>query len=140
MAGAEGDTGRRYLATTEDEGMTAAAEHDADVCRERSRTEEVTDGREQDRPRPADRGERDVTVLDVRAALAQLTSEHRQVIVDMYFHGRSAAQLAQSLGISADAVQSRAYYGLLQLRWVLSAAPDLPKARNAHREFPSGRP
>jgi RNA polymerase sigma-70 factor (ECF subfamily) len=105
--------------------MTAAAEHNANTWRPRPRCEEVIDGRERDLPDPAERREQAVTALDVRAALAQLTAEHRQVIVDMYFHGRSAAQLAQWLRIPAEAVQSRAYYGLLQLRWVL--ASQLPR-------------
>jgi DNA-directed RNA polymerase specialized sigma24 family protein len=102
--------------------MTAAAEYRADVWPARSRTGEVIDGRARDWPEPPPCGAQAVTPLDVRAALAQLTPEHRQVIVGMHFHGRSVAQLARSLRIPAEAVQSRAYYGLLQLRWVLSAA------------------
>jgi RNA polymerase sigma-70 factor, ECF subfamily len=94
-----------------------------DMWRARSRVEELTDDREADRADPAERIEQAVTALDVRAALAQLTPEHRQVIVEMYFYGRSVAEISQSLNIPAGTVKSRTYYGLRQLRRVLSPAP-----------------
>jgi Sigma-70, region 4 len=58
---------------------------------------------------------------DVRAALAQLTPEHRQVITEMYFRGHSVAEISQALGIPAGTVKSRTYYGLRQLRRAVRA-------------------
>jgi RNA polymerase sigma-70 factor, ECF subfamily len=95
-----------------------------DMWRARSRVEEVTDDRDTDRADPAEPIEQAVLAIDVRAALAQLTGEHREVIVEMYFHARSVAEISQSLGIPAGTVKSRAYYGLRQLRRVLLAASE----------------
>ena len=91
-----------------------------DMWRARSRSEEVIDDRQTDLADPVEHIERAVTALDVRAALAHLTPEHRQVIVEMYFYGRSVAEIADRLGIPAGTVKSRTYYGLRQLRRVLS--------------------
>jgi RNA polymerase sigma-70 factor (ECF subfamily) len=63
-----------------------------------------------------------MTALDVRAALAQLTPEHRDVITAMYFHSQSVAEISAKLGIPPGTVKSRTYYGLRQLKRVLSAA------------------
>jgi RNA polymerase sigma-70 factor, ECF subfamily len=93
-----------------------------DMWRARSRTEEVIDDRQTERPDPVERIEQAVTALDVRAALSQLTLEHRQVIVEMYYHGQSVAEISQKLGIPAGTVKSRTYYGLRQLKRVLAAA------------------
>src|ERR1700683_1443757 len=56
-----------------------------------------------------------VTAMDVQAALAQLSPEHRQIIVEMYFHGRQVAEIAQSLGIQPATVKSRAYSAIRHL-------------------------
>jgi RNA polymerase sigma-70 factor (ECF subfamily) len=93
-----------------------------DMWRARSRTEEIMDDRQTDRPDPAEPIEQAVTAMDMRAALAELTPEHRQVIVEMYYRSRSVAEIASALDIPPGTVKSRAYYGLRQLRRVLSAA------------------
>jgi len=67
--------------------------------------------------------ERAVTAVDVRTALAGLSIEHRQVIVEMYFHGRTLAEIADLFAIPAGSVRRRAYYGLRQLRRVLLCDP-----------------
>lgn len=67
-------------------------------------------------PDPEDRLERAATALDVRAALGRLSAEQRQVIVEMYYRGHSAAETARLLGIPEGIVRSRSYYGLRQLR------------------------
>jgi RNA polymerase sigma-70 factor, ECF subfamily len=64
-----------------------------------------------------------MTAMDVRAALAQLTPEHRQVIVEVYYLGRSVAEVAELLDIPEGTVKSRTYYGLRHLKRLLSAAP-----------------
>jgi len=93
-----------------------------DMWRARSRTDEIVTDDQTDVPDPAEPIEQVITALDVRAALGQLTPEHRQVIVEMYCHGRSVAEIAAGLHIPAGTVKSRAYYGLRQLRQVMSAA------------------
>jgi RNA polymerase sigma-70 factor (ECF subfamily) len=75
-----------------------------------------------DTPNPIDCIDQAVTVMDVRAALAQLKPEHRQVIVETYYHGRSVAEIATRLGIPEGTVKSRSYYGLRQLKRLLSAS------------------
>jgi RNA polymerase sigma-70 factor, ECF subfamily len=93
-----------------------------DMWRARSRCEEVLDDQPTERPDPAEPIEQAMTALDVRAALAQLSVEQRQVIVGMYYQSQSVIELAERLGIPEGTVKSRAYYGLRQLKRVLAAA------------------
>jgi RNA polymerase sigma-70 factor (ECF subfamily) len=93
-----------------------------DMWRARSRGEEVIDDEELDRPDPTEQIEQAITALDVRAALARLTPEHRQVIEEMYFRGRQVTEIAQSLGIPEGTVKSRAYYAIRHLKLVLSSS------------------
>jgi len=107
-----------------------------DMWRARSRAEETIDDRQTDRPDPAQHIDQVVTALTVRAAIAQLSPEHREVIVGMYFGGQSAAELAQTLRIPTGTVKSRAYYGLRQLRRQLAPQPARP-AETARRQIPA---
>ncbi len=52
----------------------------------------------------------------VEAALLELSSEHRQVILEIYYRGRTARDLARRLALPEGTVRSRLYYGLRQLR------------------------
>jgi RNA polymerase sigma-70 factor (ECF subfamily) len=52
-------------------------------------------------------------------ALEQLTPEHRDVVVECYYRGRSTADVAQLMGIPAGTVKSRLHYGLRALRLIL---------------------
>lgn len=61
-------------------------------------------------------------VLDawlVSDALAQLTAEHRAVVVGAYYGGRSVAELAREQQIPEGTVKSRMHYGLRALRLAL---------------------
>lgn len=83
----------------------------------RSRREISTDS-------PPDHGGADHTdaTLDswlVAEALTRLSPEHRDAIVECYYHGRPANDYAQSRGIPAGTVKSRLHYGLRALRLVL---------------------
>jgi RNA polymerase sigma-70 factor, ECF subfamily len=112
-----------------------------DMWRARSRCEEIMDDQSADRPDPAEPIEQAMTVLDVRAALAQLSVEHRQVIVGMYYQCQSVLELAERLGIPEGTVKSRAYYGLRQLKRVLAASPeDDGGARAAATPLRAARP
>ncbi len=52
-------------------------------------------------------------------ALVTLTPEHRAVLVQTFYLGRSVAQAAAALGIPEGTVKSRAFYGLRSLRTAL---------------------
>lgn len=97
-----------------------------DMWRARSRADETIDDWQTDRPDPAEPIEQVVTAMEVQAALSQLTPQQRDVVVAMYFHGRSTAEIAESLGIPVGTVKSRVHYGLRRLRELLSAEPGRP--------------
>jgi RNA polymerase sigma-70 factor, ECF subfamily len=52
-------------------------------------------------------------------ALESLTPAHRTVIVDAFYRGRSATEIATERGLPAGTVRSRMYYGLRALRLAL---------------------
>jgi RNA polymerase sigma-70 factor (ECF subfamily) len=55
----------------------------------------------------------------VGAALARLTPEHRAVLGECYYRGRSVGEAAAALGIPPGTVKSRTHYALRALRLVL---------------------
>ncbi len=63
--------------------------------------------------------DRAVVALDIAAALRSLSPEHRAVLVETYYRGRSVAEAAEQLGIPVGTVKSRAYYALRCLRLAL---------------------
>jgi RNA polymerase sigma-70 factor (ECF subfamily) len=77
-------------------GLTADAKHDCG-------------------PRPAECTGSAATGRDVGDALAALSTEHRQVIIEIYYHNRSVSETADLLRISTAMVISRAYLGTRQL-------------------------
>jgi RNA polymerase sigma-70 factor (ECF subfamily) len=52
----------------------------------------------------------------VLAALRTLSTEHRQVLLECYYRGASAAEAAETLGVPLGTVKSRTYYALHALR------------------------
>jgi RNA polymerase sigma-70 factor (ECF subfamily) len=67
-----------------------------DMWRARSRNPEVIEDEPVDWPDPVQHIDQAVTALDVRAAIAKLTPKHQQVVVEMYFYGRQADEIAES--------------------------------------------
>ncbi|GAA0366810.1 sigma-70 family RNA polymerase sigma factor [Actinoallomurus spadix] len=55
----------------------------------------------------------------VAEALADLSAEHRAVLIETYYRGRSVAEAAAVLGIPAGTVKSRTYYALRALKLAL---------------------
>ena len=55
----------------------------------------------------------------VADALATLSPDHRAVIVETYFRGRSVAEAAAVLGVPAGTVKSRTFYALRALKLAL---------------------
>jgi RNA polymerase sigma-70 factor (ECF subfamily) len=53
-------------------------------------------------------------------ALDSLSADHRGVIVETYYRGRSVAEAAKVLGIPPGTVKSRAYYALRALKLALA--------------------
>jgi RNA polymerase sigma-70 factor (ECF subfamily) len=96
-----------------------------DMWRDRSRHNNyVIEDHLTDSPDLADCIDQAVTAMEVRAALMQLRPEHRQVIFETYFLGRSVAEVAARRGIPEGTVKSRSYYGLRQLKKLLATVPD----------------
>jgi RNA polymerase sigma-70 factor (ECF subfamily) len=52
----------------------------------------------------------------VMAALKTLSREHREVLLESYFRGRSVAEAAQALGVPPGTIKSRTHYALHALR------------------------
>jgi RNA polymerase sigma-70 factor (ECF subfamily) len=57
----------------------------------------------------------------VAEALDRLTPEHREVIVECYYRGRSTAEAAETLQIPVGTVKSRTHYALRALRLTMQA-------------------
>jgi RNA polymerase sigma-70 factor (ECF subfamily) len=55
----------------------------------------------------------------VADALTQLSQEHRAVLLECYYRGRSVAEASRSLGIPEGTVKSRTHYALRALRLAL---------------------
>jgi RNA polymerase sigma-70 factor, ECF subfamily len=84
------------------------------------------------RARPAETGDTAIALLPaedqadrvleswaVADALSVLRTEHRQVLVETYYRGRSVAEAAAVLGIPAGTVKSRTFYALRALKLAL---------------------
>ena len=52
-------------------------------------------------------------------ALATLSVEHRAVLVETYYRGRSVAEASATLGVPAGTIKSRTFYALRALRLAL---------------------
>jgi RNA polymerase sigma-70 factor (ECF subfamily) len=55
----------------------------------------------------------------VEEALRRLTDQHRRAVVEVYYQGRSAVDVAAELGVPAATIRSRLFYGLRALRLAL---------------------
>jgi len=60
----------------------------------------------------------------VAVALGRLTQEHRDVLQECYFRGKSVAQAAHTLGVAPGTVRSRTYYALRALRLAIEELRD----------------
>ncbi|MER5359063.1 sigma-70 family RNA polymerase sigma factor [Streptomyces sp. NPDC002785] len=57
--------------------------------------------------------------IQLGEALERLSPQHREAVVEVYFSGRTCAELGEELGIPASTMRSRLYYGVRSLRLVL---------------------
>jgi RNA polymerase sigma-70 factor, ECF subfamily len=67
-------------------------------------------------PIERDHADRVVDSMVAWEALEQLSEDHRNVLVEIYFQGRSVAEAAERLGIPAGTVKSRSHFALKNLR------------------------
>lgn len=91
--------------------MRARARHPVPV--EGERMQSALESSEHGRPGPQ-AGVDETIVLN--AALAQLTPEHRQVLVAVQLRGLTYQQLAEQTGTSVATLRTRMYYGLKAMR------------------------
>ncbi|MEV4602668.1 sigma-70 family RNA polymerase sigma factor [Amycolatopsis sp. NPDC049253] len=82
-----------------------------------SRPPEVAEGPETlAAPVQRDHAQGVVDSMTVLGALEGLSQEHRDVLVEIYYRGRSVAEAAEMLGVAPGTVKSRSYYALRALR------------------------
>jgi RNA polymerase sigma-70 factor (ECF subfamily) len=71
-------------------------------------------------PVASDHAENVVNSMVVLDALDDLSPEHREVIVELYYRGRTVSEAAQVLGVPPGTVKSRSYYALRAMRSAMS--------------------
>jgi len=72
-------------------------------------------------------------VLTMRTALMSLSADHRRVLIETYYHGRSAREVAAALGIPEGTVKSRLFYALRALAAATGQAEAARSARSRIR-------
>jgi RNA polymerase sigma-70 factor (ECF subfamily) len=78
-------------------------------------------------PVERDHSEAVVNTMVVLDALDRVSPEHREVLVQLYYRGRSVTEAAKELGVPPGTVKSRSYYALRALRTVMG--PEAEVAR-----------
>jgi DNA-directed RNA polymerase specialized sigma24 family protein len=78
------------------------------------------------RPLPTESAGQAIGGADVRAALAGLAAEHRQVIVELYYNNRSVAETADLLQVPVSAVVRGADIAVRHLPRALTSVRELP--------------
>jgi RNA polymerase sigma-70 factor (ECF subfamily) len=71
-------------------------------------------------PVAGDHADAVVNSMLVLDALHHLSPDHRQVLVELYYRGRSVSEAAEILGVPPGTVKSRSYYALRAMRSVIS--------------------
>jgi RNA polymerase sigma-70 factor (ECF subfamily) len=91
-----------------------------DAWRRRSvRVGEVVTDMVPEPPPSADEADRAVEAWTVAEALGRLSAQHREVLVECFYRGRSVAETAARLGVPPGTVKSRTHYALRSLRMAL---------------------
>jgi RNA polymerase sigma-70 factor, ECF subfamily len=63
--------------------------------------------------------ERAMLGWQVESALQRLDPDHRMIVTELYFNGRSGREVAEMFGLPEGTVRSRAFYALKMLRLLL---------------------
>jgi len=72
-------------------------------------------------PTKSDDIERLLVVESVRSALMTLSPKHRETLIELFYHHRTAREAAEVMGIPEGTVKSRTYYALRALRRAIDA-------------------
>jgi RNA polymerase sigma-70 factor (ECF subfamily) len=89
-----------------------------DMARSRQR-QELRDVRLGEPESMVDQVEEAMVSWQVEEAVSHLSDEHRTVIVEIYFRGRTSKEMADRLAIPEGTVRSRLFYALKALRLTL---------------------
>jgi RNA polymerase sigma-70 factor, ECF subfamily len=71
-----------------------------------------------------DHADRVAASVVVAAAVAQLSEDHRAVLQQVYWKGRSPREAADAMGLSVGTVKSRTHYAMRRLREALGVGGD----------------
>src|ERR1700677_4364803 len=63
--------------------------------------------------------ERAMLGWQIESALQRLDADHRMIVTELYFNGRSGREVAEMFGLPEGTVRSRAFYALKMLRLLL---------------------
>jgi RNA polymerase sigma-70 factor, ECF subfamily len=63
--------------------------------------------------------ERAMQGWQIESALQRLDPDHRMIVTELYFNGRSGREVAELFGLPEGTVRSRAFYALKMLRLLL---------------------
>ena len=73
-------------------------------------------------PSSEDHLEKAMLGWQMESALKRLDPEHRLVVTELYFNGRSGKEVAELFGLAEGTVRSRAFYALRLLRLLMEEA------------------
>ena len=90
-----------------------------DDHRARARTEPVAPEAFTDEADTAAALDRTLETWQITEAMAHLSRDHREAIVETFFRGHSVAEAAAALSVPPGTIKSRTYYGLRALRAAL---------------------
>ena len=114
--------GRSSVATW----LLAIARHKALSARRRRIDDHLDDAFAAEIPDPADDPETALAKKDrgalLRAALSQLSDEHREVLDLVYYHDCSVKETAEIVGVGEATVKTRMFYARKRLQGLLAAA------------------
>lgn len=86
------------------------------VVIDRARAARLRETREHEPEPMPDHAQRVVDTLVMDAVLASLSYEHRRVLTELYYNGRTYTEAAVCLGVPTGTVKSRSHYALCELR------------------------
>jgi RNA polymerase sigma-70 factor (ECF subfamily) len=90
-----------------------------DMARSRQRTVARDAELEREAEPAVDDVESAMVSWQVEEAVRQLTPDHRTVVIQMYFRGRTSKEMAEELGVPEGTIRSRLFYALKALRLTL---------------------
>ncbi|MGW3148103.1 MULTISPECIES: sigma-70 family RNA polymerase sigma factor [Streptomyces] len=110
--------------------QTVARRLTIDQHRMLSRRAQEVGGEEPAHPgaHPADPYDDVLRACDVVRVMAALPAHHREVLVELYFKDRTAAQAATHIGVPVGTVKSRSHYAIRTLRPLLERRGLVPQS------------